>query len=277
MTSRFYQPAQNESSPMEVFIMKKSLISGIVALSAFTALTVSANAAFLSPTGASASIAMNGGLFEEDKGETWIKIANPFNEYTIYSIGEISEDTKDIIICFDATDCDGSYTARTGFGINDWTPSVWSAEDYEKIGGVPEYVIDHDGSYQMTVPFAEFMKVTPFEDEETGEDFYKENLEKIDCLELCISGVTAESKMVVTITDVLQSPAAHTAAECELHASAADSSPSADSSSDSAGTETPDTASTADKGSPDTGVEGVAPVVGLCLAAAASLFIARKR
>lgn len=29
------------------------------------------------------------------------------------------KDTKDIIICFDVTDCDGSYTARAGFGIND--------------------------------------------------------------------------------------------------------------------------------------------------------------
>lgn len=64
------------------------------------------------------------------------------------------------------------------------------------------------------------MKVTPFEDEETGEEYFKEYLEEIDCLELCIGNVTASSTMVITIKDVKCSPDAHTVAECSLPACA---------------------------------------------------------
>lgn len=254
--------------------MKTGIISSVAAITAVScALTISAGAEFLNPTGVSTTVNVNAdGVYEDDKGESWIKIGNPYNENTIFTIGEVDSGTKDIIISFDVENCDGSYNARVGFGINDWTPSAWGAEDYEKIGGIPEFVIDHDGSYELIVPFSEFMKVTPFEDEETGEDYYKEYLEKIDCLELCISGVTASTTMVITINDVIQSPDAHTFAECELPASApADTATNTSAPADTVPSDT------GDKGSPDTGIEGIAPAAGVGVIAAIAMFAAKKK
>lgn len=251
--------------------MKTRIISVAAVLAVSCALTMSASAEFLNPTGVSTTVNANAdGVYEDDKGESWIKIGNPYNENTMFTIGEVDSGTKDIIISFDVENCDGSYSARAGFGINDWTPSAWGVQDYEIIGGVPEFVIDHDGSYELIVPFSEFMKVTPFEDEETGEDYYKEYLEKIDCLELCISGVNASTTMVITINDVIQSPDAHTFAECELPASAP-----TDTTTDT--NTTSDTTPSADKGSSDTGIEGIAPVAGVGLIAAIAMFVARKK
>lgn len=251
--------------------MKKGIISVAAMLAVSGTLTISAGAEFLNPTGVSTAVNVNAdGVYEDDKGEAWIKIGNPYNENTMFTIGEVDPGTRDIIICFDIENCDGSYNARAGFGINDWTPSAWGAEDYEKIGGVPEFVIDHDGPYELVVPFSEFMKVTPFEDEETGEDYYKEYLEKIDCLELCISGVNASTTMVITVNDIVQSPDAHTLAECELAASApADTAADTNAAADA----TPSN----EKGSPDTGIEGIAPAVGVGIIAGIAMFAARKK
>ena len=251
--------------------MKTRIISYAAAVIAVScSLTTVASAEFLNPTGVSTTINVNADGVYDDNGEAWIKIANPYNENTIFTIGEVDAGTKDIIISFDVENCDGSYNARAGFGINDWTPSAWGAEDYEKIGGIPEFVIDHDGSYELIVPLSEVMKVTTFEDEETGEDFYKEYLEKIDCLELCISGVNASTTMVITINDVIQSPDAHTFAECELTASAP-----MDTATDT--NTSADTTPSNEKGSPNTGIEGIAPVAGVALIAATAMFAVRKK
>lgn len=247
--------------------MKIRTISAIAATAAMLALTVTAGAEFLTPTGAPTSVSVNSeDFYDPTTGESWIKIWNQWNETSMFTIDKVDADTKDIIISFDVEGCDGSYQAKTGFGINGWTPSIWTADDYTNaIGGIPEYTIDHDGTYEMTVPFSLFMQSVPFEDPDTGEFVYKEYLESVDCLELCISGVSEDCAMVITINDVIQSPDAHTFEECELSASVADTSAT-------------DTQAPAEnKTNPDTGVEGAAAVAGTGALAAMLMLCSKRR
>lgn len=260
-------------------IMKFKALAAISAIAAAAVVTTTASADFLIPTGATTTTAV-ADVFDPETNEAWLKIWNQWNETSMFTIDEVNEDTKDIIISFDVEGCDGSYQAKTGFGINGWTPSIWGAADYDVIGGVPTYTIDHDGSYEMIVPFYLFMQTTGFEDEDTGEEVYKEYLESVDCLELCIGGLSATSTMVVTINDVTQSSVAHSLSECELvgTAAAAPAPAPADTDSNAAPAANAAPASTgADKGSPDTGVEGVAGLLGAGLVSAAVLVAAGKK
>lgn len=263
--------------------MKMTKIKGmaaITAIAAATALTATVSADFLIPTGATTVTAV-ADIY--DAGEAWIKIWNQWNEASMFVIDEVNSDTKDIIISFDVEGCDGSYQAMTGFGINGWSPSIWSEEEYvNAIGGVPTYIIDHDGAYEMIVPFNLFMQAVPIQDEETGADIYKEYLESIDCLELCIRGISEDSTMVVTIKDVTQSSTAHSFSECELSGTAAASndteSNAAETTASNAATAGDTNSSAAsDKGNADTGAEGVAGLIGASLIAAAVICVAGKK
>ena len=193
--------------------MKKHILSAVTALTALTtacALAVTASAAFVTPTGNPTTYVLNTPDAVYENGDAWIHVINPNNSAKMFDAGTVDAGTKDVIICFDITDCDGSYKAFAGFGINDWTPSIWDEQAYtDAIGGVPEFVIDHDGSYEMIIPFYLFMQATPFEDAETGAEFYKNELEKVDCLEICIRDVPEDTTTTITVTDVKLSGVAH--------------------------------------------------------------------
>lgn len=255
--------------------MKKfKAMAAISAVAAASVLAASVSADFLIPTGATTTTAV-ADIY--DSGEAWIKIWNQWNESSMFTIDEVNADTKDIIISFEVEGCDGSYPAKTGFGINNWSPSIWSDEDYvNSIGGVPSYTIDHDGAYEMIVPFNLFMQAVPAVDEETGADVYKEYLESVDCLELCISGISEDSTMVVTIKDVTQSSVAHSFAECELTGSTDNSAAeSSDAPADNTGNT--NASAGADKSNADTGAEGVAALIGVGLLASAAICVAGKK
>ncbi|MBD5103430.1 MAG: hypothetical protein HDT47_01000 [Ruminococcaceae bacterium] len=263
--------------------MKKfKAIAAISAVAAASVLAASVSADFLIPTGATTTTAL-ADIYEEDNGAAWIKVFNQWNETSMYTIMDIDDDTKDIIIKFEVENCDGSYQAFAGFGINGWTPSVWNEETYrDAIGGIPNFTIDHDGEYELIVPFGLFMAATPFADEETGGETYKEYLESIDGLELVISGISENTTTVVTVKDVIQSPVAHSFAECELTGTAApsgseDNGAAASSDAPADNTGNTNTSAGADKSNADTGVEGAAGLIGVSMIAAVVLCVAGKK
>lgn len=190
--------------------MKKHILSAAASLTAACALAVTASAAFATPTGNPVTYALNTPDAVYENGDAWIHVINPNNSAAMFTAGSVDAGTRDVIICFDISGCDGSYKAFAGFGINDWTPSIWDEQAYtDAIGGVPDFVIDHDGSYEMIIPFYLFMQATPFVDKETGAEVYKDELEKVDCLEICIRDVPEDTTTTITVTDVKLSDVAH--------------------------------------------------------------------
>ena len=190
--------------------MKKHILSAAASLTAAITLAVTASAAFVTPTGNPTTYVLNTPDAVYEDGDAWIHVINPNNSAKMFDAGSVDAGTQDVIICFDISNCDGSYKAFAGFGINDWTPSIWDEKAYtDTIGGVPDFVIDHDGSYEMIIPFNLFMKATPIEDAETGATVYKEELEKVDCLEICIRDVPEDTTTTITVTDVKLSSVAH--------------------------------------------------------------------
>lgn len=190
--------------------MKKHILSAAASLAASCALAVTASAAFVTPTGNPTTYVLNTPDAVYEDGDAWIHVINPNNSAKMFDAGSVDPGTQDVIICFDISNCDGSYKAFAGFGINSWTPSIWDEKAYmDTIGGVPDFVIDHDGSYEMIIPFNLFMKATPINDPETGEEIFKEELETVDCLEICIRDVPEDTTTTITVTDVKLSSVAH--------------------------------------------------------------------
>lgn len=257
--------------------MKKRITTIITAIAAASALTVSASADFITSRSTSPTVAL-ADAYED--GEAWIHMVNPYNESAMFTIEDVPADTKDVVVCFDISGCDGSYQAFAGFGINGWTPSIWSEDEYvASIGALPTFIIDHDGSYEMIVPFNLFLQTAVFTDEDTGEEMFKEYVEGIDCLELCIKDLSEDTTAVITITDIKPSSVAHTLAECASGSNnggnSEDTSEPEQSDNNAVAASEPDGLN--DKSTPDTGVEGVSALAGVALISFAAIAVSKKR
>ena len=143
-----------------------------------------------------------------------LNIVNPFAIYdeeikTVLTEIEIPEKTKDLSVCFEVAECDTMFTAWSAFAVRVGdTDYVYSKEDYDRIGGLPEFVINNSGSYEMIIPTGLLLE-NPLEGMEAFE-----YLESISYLLLYIDGETYDSNATITITDIKAYDVSHTVKEC---------------------------------------------------------------
>jgi hypothetical protein len=199
--------------------MKKWLYSATAALLAFSLFTIPAYADegvfVLDPFGSTTFTANEDdehlNFNFKDSGGAWANIMNPWGDsaYLIFmpSVGFV----QSFVITFEVEGYDGGdegYRTMCGFGINGWSPSVWSLDEgmddginWEQIfGRQHNFVIDGDGVYQMIVSLRAAMDYF-----EAENDWYiKDFLEGVDCIELGIYGVPEDSTMMVTILDIIE-------------------------------------------------------------------------
>ena len=148
----------------------------------------------------------------KDSGGAWVNLMNPWGASVYIAITPSAESIQSFILTFEVSGYDGGeegYRAMAGFGINGWSPSVWSLDadgadgaNWEDIFGRKHYfVIDGDGYYRMIISFRAAMDW--FEGEN---DWYiKDWLENVDCLELGIFGPGGDTAMAVRIVDLEES------------------------------------------------------------------------
>jgi hypothetical protein len=145
----------------------------------------------------------------KDGGGAWANIMNPWGTsafmVTIPGEGYV----QSLIVTLKIEGYDGGadgYRLMGGFGINGWSPSVWSLDadgednaNWEEIYGERfYYFIDKDGYYQFIFDFRGAMDW--FEGEN---DWYiKDYLEGIDCIELGIFSPPEDTTMRLTIIGI---------------------------------------------------------------------------
>ncbi|MDR2546990.1 MAG: hypothetical protein LBC96_05690 [Lachnospiraceae bacterium] len=148
----------------------------------------------------------------KDSGGAWVNIMNPWGP-SAFLIFEPSEGfVQSMIITFMVEGYDGGdegFRTMCGFGINGWSPSLWSLDigmddgvNWEEVFGEPyNFVVDGDGVYRMIVSFRAAMDF--FESEN---DWYiKDFLEGVDCIELGFYGIVEDSTTRITILGVEES------------------------------------------------------------------------
>ena len=253
--------------------MKKRIMSALISSVSAFALAVSASAATLAPTGNPTTIDFS--QEEISGGEVWIHAVNIWNDASMFTLTEIEDDAKDIIVSFDVNGCDGTYNMLVGFQINDGIYG-WNIGNYEEfLGSIPEYVIDHDGSYEFIVPTNLFMKAESYEDPETGEELYYENITSVQAVEPWVYNLGESSSMTVTIKDIKLSSTAHALAEVS---NASDNGAAAATvAAEEAQTPSVTTAAAASNANPSTGPEGLTFFTGLAALSAAAAVCFRKR
>ena len=145
----------------------------------------------------------------KDGGGAWANIMNPWGKsaFMVFDPGEGF--VQSMIVTFKIEGYDGGaegYRVMCGFGINGWSPSVWSLDadgddnsNWEEIYGEKfYYYIVGDGYYQFIIDFRGAMDW--FESEN---DWYiKDYLEGIDCIELGIFSPPDDTTMKLTIISV---------------------------------------------------------------------------
>jgi len=139
-------------------------------------------------------------------GGAWVNIMNPWGK-SAYLIVEPGEGwVQSLIVTLKVEGYDGGaegYRVMGGFGINGWSPSIWSLDadgedndNWEDVFGQKYYYyIDGDGYYQFIISFRHAMNYF----EELNDWYIKDYLEGIDCIELGIFTPPDDTTMKVTI------------------------------------------------------------------------------
>lgn len=142
-------------------------------------------------------------------GGAWVNIMNPWGKSAFMVMEPSSGFVQSMIITFMVQGYDGGadgYRMMVGFGINGFSPSIWSLDadgedggNWENIYGEKfDFYIDADGIYTIIADFRGAMDW--FESEN---DWYiKEYLEGIDCIELGIFSPPEDTTMLITILDL---------------------------------------------------------------------------
>ncbi|MDR0326444.1 MAG: hypothetical protein LBI19_10185 [Oscillospiraceae bacterium] len=145
----------------------------------------------------------------KDGGGAWANIMNPWGASAYMTVIPSQGSIQSLILTFEVSGYDGGadgYRAMVGFGINGWTPSIWSLDiggddnaNWEDVFGEKyNYYIEGDGVYRMIVPMRAAMDYA----ERLEVNHAKDWLEGIDCIELGIFDPPESTTMRVTILDL---------------------------------------------------------------------------
>ena len=148
----------------------------------------------------------------KDGGGAWANIRNPYGDSAYVAVEPSEGVVQSMIVTFEITGYDGGdegYRAMPGFGINGWSPSIWSLDaggedndNWEEVFGEKyNFYIDGDGFYKMIVSFRAAMDW--FESEN---DWYvKDFLEGVDCFELGVFNPPEDTAMRLRLVDLEES------------------------------------------------------------------------
>lgn len=148
----------------------------------------------------------------KDSGGAWVNLMNPWGD-SVFLVFEPGEGfVQSYVITFEVEGYDGGgegYRTMCGFGINGWSPSLWSLDEgmddgvnWEQVFGQQyNFFVDGDGVYQLIVSMRAAMDYF----EEQNDWYIKDFLEGVDCIELGFYGVPEETTMKVTVHSVEES------------------------------------------------------------------------
>jgi hypothetical protein len=158
----------------------------------------------------------NLGFNFKNSGGAWVNIMNQWGASAYIVIEPTAGAVQNVVVTFKVEGYDGGdegYRAMPGFGINGFTPSVWSLDaggsdnaNWENVLGEKyDYIIDGDGVYQMIFPFRLAMTwVAVYYEwsDDPDEDASAEFLDSIDGMEIGIFGPLPDTTLQITILDI---------------------------------------------------------------------------